>query len=112
MFPGKCVMDYSIKQTQRNVWRVSIASITRIVRYRSDSMTFAPWEVMSAEGQVLWCAESLESAFRWIQARTGYPAEALFTQALLEASVGGDLTRAKVSEESTGTVEGRHALGS
>ncbi|MGB6604742.1 MAG: hypothetical protein WBE65_10680 [Steroidobacteraceae bacterium] len=104
-------MDYSIKQTQHNVWRVSIASITRIVRYRSDSMTFAPWEVMSAEGQVLWCAESLESAFRWIQARTGYPAEALFAQALLEASAGRDPACVQTADESTGTGEARHALG-
>jgi hypothetical protein len=111
MFPGKCAMDYSIKQTQRNVWRVSIASITRIVRFRSDSMTFAPWEVTSAEGQVLWCAESLESAFRWIQARTGYPAEALFAQALLEASAGRDLARIGAADEAPGCAEGRRALG-
>lgn len=105
-------MDYSVQEVRRNVWRVSIASITRIVRYRSDSRTFAPWEVTSAGGQVLWSAESLESAFRWIQARTGYPAEAMFAQALLEASAGTEPARAKVAAESTVTGEIRPALGS
>jgi hypothetical protein len=34
----------------------------------------------------LWSAPSLESALRWIQARTRQPVEALFAQALLEHS--------------------------
>ncbi|HXI66309.1 MAG TPA: hypothetical protein VNH41_00085, partial [Steroidobacteraceae bacterium] len=50
--------------------------------------TFAPWDVSTAEGRTLWSASSLESAFRWIQARTGQPVEALFTQALLEHTPG------------------------
>ena len=77
-------MDYSVEEIQPNVWRVNIEGITRIVRYRKGNMTFAPWDVTSAEGRTLWSAASLESAFRWIQARTGQPVEALFTQALLE----------------------------
>lgn len=104
-------MDSSVEEIQPNVWRVSIASITRIVRYRSDSRTFAPWDITSADGQVLWSAESLESAFRWIQARTGYPAEALFAQALLQGSAGAEPARAAVPDESTKTGEDRHALG-
>ena len=71
-------MDYSVEEIQPNVWRVSIGTVTRIVRFRSDDMTFAPWDVTSADGQTLWSASSLASAFRWIQARTGYPVEALF----------------------------------
>ncbi len=104
-------MDYSVEEIQPNVWRVSVASITRIVRYRSDSRTFAPWDVTSADGQVLWSAESLESAFRWIQARTGYPAEALFAQALLQGSAATEPAAAKPSDESTGAGAGRQALG-
>ena len=79
-------MDYSVEEIQPNVWRVSVAGITRIIRYRHGNMTFAPWDVTTAEGRTLWSAASLESAFRWIQARTGQPVEALFAQALLEHS--------------------------
>jgi hypothetical protein len=104
-------MDYSVEEIEPNVWRVRIASITRIVRYRIDSRTFAPWDVTSAEGQVLWSATTLESAFRWIQAHTGYPAEALFAQALLESAVATEPARANVSAESAGTAESRKALG-
>ena len=77
-------MDYSVEEIQPNVWRVNIEGIVRIVRYRKGNMTFAPWDVTSGDGRTLWSAASLESAFRWIQARTGQPVEALFTQALLE----------------------------
>jgi hypothetical protein len=104
-------MDYSVEEIQRNVWRVRVASITRIVRYRSDSRTFAPWDVTTADGQVLFSTESLESAFRWIQARTGYPAEGLFAQALLEGNANTEPAGAGVSEESTATDVSRDALG-
>lgn len=105
-------MECSVEEIQPNVWRVSIASITRIVRYRNDSRTFAPWEVTNADGQKLWSAASLESAFRWIEAHTGYPAEALFAQALLERGATGELPRPKISEESAPDAEDRQARGS
>ena len=104
-------MDYSVEEIQPNVWRVSIGTITRLVRFRSDAMTFAPWDVTSADGQTLWSASSLASAFRWIQARTGYPVEALFAQALLENSAHPELAAVKVSDESPGTGESQQALG-
>jgi hypothetical protein len=104
-------MDCTVEEIQPNVWRVSIESITRVVRYRADSRTFAPWEVTSAEGQVLWSAASLESAFRWIEARTGYPAEALFAQTLLERGASAEPGNAKAAHESTEPGESRHALG-
>lgn len=105
-------MECSVEEIQPNVWRVRVASITRIVRYRSDSRTFAPWEVTNADGQKLWSASSLESAFRWIEAHTGYPAEALFAQALLERGATGEVARPKVSEESTEKSEDRRTGGS
>jgi hypothetical protein len=80
------LMDRSVEEIQPNVWRVNVGGIVRVVRYRKGNMTFAPWDVTSAEGRTLWSAPSLESAFRWIQARTGQPVEALFAQALLEHS--------------------------
>jgi len=104
-------MDCSVEEVQPGVWHVTIASITRIVRFRSDSMTFAPWDVMSADGHTLWSASSLESAFRWIQAHTGYPAEALFTQALLERSAGASPAAAGSAEEPAAIREIRPALG-
>ena len=96
-------MDYSVEEIQPNVWRVSIGTVTRIVRFRSDDMTFAPWDVTSAEGQTLWSASSLASAFRWIQARTGYPVEALFAQALLERTVDPKPGHGHAADESAET---------
>jgi hypothetical protein len=94
-------MDYGVEEIQPNVWRVNIGGITRIVRYRHGNMTFAPWDVASAEGRILWSAATLESAFRWIQARTGQPVEALFTQALLEHNARTGSAEVKMPEESS-----------
>ena len=104
-------MDYRVEEIQPNVWRVTVGTITRVVRFRTDDMTFAPWDVTTADGQTLWSATSLASAFRWIQARTGYPVEALFAQALLESS-GAESARPKGAEESTRTEGDQEALGS
>lgn len=104
-------MDYSVEEIQPNVWRMRIASITRIIRYRADSKTFAPWDITTAEGQTLWSAASLESAFRWIQARTGYPAEPLFAQALLERGASAESAEVKVLDEPTVSAAEQQALG-
>ena len=93
-------MDDSVEEIQPGLWRVSIAGITRVIRHRGDDRSFAPWDVTDAEGRHLWSAASLESAFRWIQARTGRPAEALFTQTLLEYSARSAAPRAQVPAES------------
>jgi len=92
-------MDYSVEEIQPNVWRVRVEGITRIVRYRNSNITFAPWDVTTADGRALWSAASLESAFRWIQARTGQPVEALFTQALLEHSARAGPAQAQAPQE-------------
>ncbi|HYL01537.1 MAG TPA: hypothetical protein VEU78_10090 [Steroidobacteraceae bacterium] len=105
-------MDYRVEEIHPNVWRVSIGTVTRIIRFRSDDMTFAPWDVTSADGQTLWSASSLASAFRWIQARTGYPVEALFAQALLEHSAHAELARSETADNSTGRDGSQRALGS
>src|SRR5499433_2615809 len=91
-------MDYSVGEIQPKVWRVNIEGI---IRYRRGNMTFAPWDVTSADGRPLWSASSLESAFRWIQARTGQPVEALFAQALLEHSARTGSFKAQAPQEST-----------
>lgn len=104
-------MDYSVAEIQPNVWRVSVGTVTRIIRFRSDDMTFAPWDVTSADGQTLWSASSLASAFRWIQARTGYPVEALFAQALLEHSAHPPLAPTNDSDATTGIGTNHRALG-
>jgi len=94
-------MGYSVEEIQPNVWRVNIEGIVRVVRYRKGNMTFAPWDVTSAEGRTLWSAPSLESALRWIQARTGQPVEALFAQALLEHSARSGSSPPASSQQST-----------
>jgi hypothetical protein len=98
-------MDYSVEEIQPNVWRVRIEGITRIIRYRNGNMTFAPWDVSTAEGRTLWSASSLESAFRWIQARTGQPVEALFTQALLEHTTRSGTSGTSETSETTLALE-------
>ncbi len=76
-------MDYFVEEIQPDVWRVEVAGTTRIIQRGHGTMTFAPWDILSGDGHRLWASPSLESAFRWIQARTGLPTEALFTEGLL-----------------------------
>ena len=87
-------MDYYIEEIQPDVWRVEVAGTSRIIRRGQDTMTFAPWDILSGDGHRLWASPSLESAFRWIQARTGLPAEALLSEGLLsQAENHAGLTR-------------------
>jgi hypothetical protein len=74
-------MDYAVKEVAPQVWHVDIAGAVRIIRYRPDSRTFAPWDICTAEGRRLWASTSLESAFRWIEARTGHPGRSASNQA-------------------------------
>jgi len=55
-------MEYDIKQIAPDVWRVDVAGAVRIIRYRLDSRTFAPWDICAADGRRLWASDSLESA--------------------------------------------------
>jgi hypothetical protein len=92
-------MGYSVKEVAPQVWHVDIEGAIRIVRYRPDSRTFAPWDICTAEGRRLWASTSLESAFRWIEARTGHPAEALLVEGLLEQTASNrSLETPKASE--------------
>jgi hypothetical protein len=87
-------MDYFVEEIQPDVWRVEVAGTTRIIQRGHGTMTFAPWDILSGDGHRLWASPSLESAFRWIQARTGLPAEALFTEGLLsQAEIHAGSTR-------------------
>jgi hypothetical protein len=76
-------MDYRVEEIQPDVWRVEIAGTIRIIRRLPESRTFMPWDILSGEGHRLWAAPSLDSAFRWVQARTGLPTEALLAEGLL-----------------------------
>jgi hypothetical protein len=80
-------MDYAVEETEPDVWRVHTAGAIRIVRFRRDLRTFAPWDICTADGRKLWASPSLESAVRWIQARTGHPTEALLVAGVLERTV-------------------------
>jgi hypothetical protein len=75
-------MDY-VSEIEPNVWRVELAGVTRVIRYREDPRSFAPWGIFTGEGRRLWGSPSLASAFRWIQARTGLPMEAALVEGLL-----------------------------
>ena len=46
-------MDYAVKEIAPQVWRVEIAGAVRIIRYRPDTLTFAPWDICNAEGRRL-----------------------------------------------------------
>jgi hypothetical protein len=94
-------MDYAVKEIAPQVWRVDIAGAVRIIRYRPDRMTFAPWDICAADGRRLWASTSLESAFRWIEARMGYPTEALLAEGLLEQTASNrSLQTPKASDSS------------
>jgi hypothetical protein len=92
-------MDYRVEEIQPDVWRVEVAGTIRIIRRAPDSRTFMPWDIFSGVGQRLWSAPSLDSAFRWVQARTGLPTEALFTEGLLEQTASRPALAGAISEE-------------
>lgn len=67
-------MAFNIERLEPYAWLIRAGEMVRIVRYRSDLETFAPWDVTTADGKRLWAAFSFESAVRWIsRAREGAP---------------------------------------
>jgi hypothetical protein len=107
-------MDYYIEEIQPDVWRVEVAGTTRIIQRGHGSMTFAPWDILSGDGHRLWASPSLESAFRWIQARTGLPTEALLTEGLLSQTGNhAGLTRdtSEALRDTDGSVGNSEAAG-
>ena len=102
------VMDYAVKEVAPQVWHVAIAGAVRIIRYRPDSRTFAPWDICSAEGRRLWASTSLESAFRWIEARTGHPVEALLVEGLLEQTASN---RSHETPKASESIAGQEEAG-
>jgi hypothetical protein len=105
------VMDFAVKEIAPQVWRVDIAGAARIIRYRPDSMTFAPWDICTAEGRRLWAAPSLESAFRWIEARAGLPSEVLLAEGLLAETPSNRSLATREALESLEQHEGAKTLG-
>jgi hypothetical protein len=91
-------MDYRVEEIQPDVWRVEIAGTIRIIRRVPGSRTFMPWDILSGDGHRLWAAPSLDSAFRWVQARTGLPTEALLAEGLLEQTAFRAASTHKTSE--------------
>jgi hypothetical protein len=82
-------MDYAVEEIQPGHWRVQVAGTVRMIRHRPDIRTFAPWDICTEDGRRLWGSPTLESAFRWIQARTGHPTEGILVEGLLEWSSPG-----------------------
>ena len=85
-------MDYAVEEIQPDHWRVQVAGTVRLIRYRRDIRTFAPWDICTEDGRRLWGSPTLESAFRWIQARTGQPTEGMLVEGLLEWSSSGHVS--------------------
>jgi hypothetical protein len=110
-------MDYAVKEIEPDVWRVDVEGTTRIVRYRPDGKTFTPWDICTADGRRLWGSPTLESAFRWIQARTGQPTEAILAEGLLAQTASNkglenpDASQILAEQEEPGTVSAVLALG-
>jgi hypothetical protein len=82
-------MDYAVEEIAPGHWRVEVAGTVRMIRHRPDIKTFAPWDICSEDGRRLWGSPTLESAFRWIQARTGHPTEGILVEGLLEWTSSG-----------------------
>jgi len=59
-------MDCNVERIEPKAWRVTCGQVTRIVRYRDDIKTFAPWDVTTVDGRRVWAAFNLESACRWV----------------------------------------------
>jgi len=89
---------------------VDIAGTTRIVRYRRDLQSFAPWDICTADGRRLWGSPSLESAFRWIQARTGHPTESILVEGLLEQTGSNKALTHAPSQAAAGDESGDGAV--
>ena len=87
-------MDYAVEEIAPGHWRVEVAGTVRMIRYRPDIKTFAPWDICSEDGRRLWGSPTLESAFRWIQARTGHLTEGILVEGLLEWSAPGNASDA------------------
>jgi hypothetical protein len=100
-------MDYTVKEIAHELWRVDIAGAVRIIRYRPDSITLAPWDICTAEGRRLWASPTLESAFRWIEARAGLPADTLLAEGLLEQTASNRAL--ETSSASDGIIERQEA---
>jgi hypothetical protein len=82
-------MDYAVEEIAPGHWRVEVAGTVRMIRHRPDIKTFAPWDICTEDGRRLWGSPTLESAFRWIQARTGHPTEGILVEGLLEWTSAG-----------------------
>ena len=59
-------MACNVEKIEPNAWLVTCGQLSRIVRYRADDRTFAPWDVTTLDGRRVWAAFSLESACRWV----------------------------------------------
>ncbi len=59
-------MNCTLEKIEPQAWRVTCGPLTRIVRYRGDLKTFAPWDVTTVDGRRVWAAFNLESACRWV----------------------------------------------
>ena len=94
-------MDYAIEEIAPGYWRVEVAGTVRMIRHRPDIKTFAPWDICTEDGRRLWGSPTLESAFRWIQARTGHPTEGILVEGLLEWSSRGRAPTPRTSPEPT-----------
>jgi hypothetical protein len=100
-------MDYAVEEIAPGQWRVQVAGTVRVIRHRPDIKTFAPWDICTEQGRRLWGSPTLESAFRWIQARTGQPTEAMLVEGLLEWSASHSSDAAHV----TGSYDDESAAG-
>lgn len=103
-------MDYHVEEIQPDVWRVEVAGTVRVIRRVLDSRTFMPWDIFAEDGHRLWAAPSLDSAFRWIQARTGLPTEALLAEGLLERTASRTGLTPELPQELAESGESRSKL--
>lgn len=58
---------FVVQWIETDLWNVRLGEVQRIIRYRRDQQTFAPWDIMTTEGRHVWSAFSFGSALRWIQ---------------------------------------------
>ncbi len=62
-------MEPEILQIETNAWRVTVGNLTHIIRFRNNTQTFAPWDVIDIHGRRVWSSFSFDGACSWILRR-------------------------------------------
>ena len=58
---------FVVQWIETDLWNIRLGEVQRVVRYRRDPHSFAPWDIMTMDGRHVGSAFSFGSALRWMQ---------------------------------------------